>query len=224
MKDSEMKAPSILGEWMLWWLLTAFLACMGVMVMAAASQIWGWSETERIAGCLVAVVLSGAWGVWGAMIWTRSRTLRVILVALALLPGAAIVAGSVWAFLYVPENRWVWKWGWLIVAGHGAGAIAMTLLLGLQGMFRQSTLEVRRRRLAIGWTVYPALIVLGSSLVVAALFMWMPDLVLHGDSSFKTLVRWVVPSQGLVLLTTALPAMAAMICRFLTRDRDVGGG
>lgn len=221
MNRDEQKAPSVIGEWALWILASIFLSGLALMAMGSARYLFDWSDSQWIASSVAVGLFSATWGSWAALIWTRNRALRSLMIGFALLPGVVLVVVGVWAFIYMPENRWVWRWGWLIFAGHGLGAVVMTVLLGGRGLFKKAPLWIRSRRLAIGWTLYPILIVVGSVALVATTFALLPDLVAGSDDTLETLARWIIPSQALVLLTTGLPALSAHICRRLTRSSGI---
>lgn len=215
--DRELqKGPSGFGELMLWLLSSLFLSGLALLAMGSAKVLLGWSDSQWIASSIAVTVLSATWGSWAALIWTRSRALRALMIGAAILPGALMIVVGVWLFLHMPENRFVWKWGWALLAVHGVGAVSIAGLLGSRGLFEKAPLLLRSRRLAIGWTLYPILIVVGSVGLVAGTFWLMPDMIGGSDAGMETLVRWLIPSQALVLLTTGLPALSAQICRRLT--------
>lgn len=139
------------------------------------------------------------------------------MVVVTLLPGVLMVALGIWAFLTIPDNRWIWKWGWAIVAGHGVGSVAMSAMLGGRNLLQRAPLAMRRRRLFLGWTLFPVLLTAGSVVLVAITLSFFPDLFIRGDTSLETLLRWVIPSQALILFSTGLPAGCTHLCQMLSR-------
>ena len=214
---------SALGEFLLWGVLSLFLLLLGGFTMATAGKLLELSDKEILAATIFVASMSGVWGAWGAMIWTRSSAVRLVLLGIALVPGILMLGGGIWAFVTMPENRWVWRWGWLILAGHGLGAVVATLAIGSRGMIHKVSRAVRQRRLAMGWTLYPILLMAGNVAVMALLIGLVPEVLLRGDGFLHTLARWMIPAQGAVLLTTGLPAFWALICRAVTRDRQAKG-
>lgn len=209
---------STLGELLLWGVFSLFLLILAVVSGFVAEQFLDFGDKEIAATIAVSVLLSGVWGAWGAMIWTRSSALRLVLMGVAVIPGALMLGGGIWAFLAMPENRWVWRWGWLILAGHGAGAVIATIAIGSRGMLQKVSREVRQRRLAMSWTLYPILLMAGNFIVLVLVLKLAPELFLRGgDGFFASLARWMIPVQGLVLMSTVLPAFWALLCRALTR-------
>lgn len=217
MENTTQKIPSRLSEAALWSLANIFLMCLAIAALSVAKTIFGWSSAQWIFSSLAVSILSATWGSWAALTWTHHRVLRALMVVVTLLPGLLMVAVGIWAFLTIPDNRWIWKWGWVILIGHGAGATAMAALLGGRGLLQRTCLQVRARRLAIGWTLYPLLISAASVALVVATFNFFPDLITGGDKGLDTLLRWIIPSQALILFTTGLPAGCAQICRALSR-------
>lgn len=218
MEREEQKKPSGIGEFALWILSSLFLTAMALLAMGSAKTLLGWSDAQWLASSVLVVILSATWGSWASLIWTRSRALRALMVALASFPALLMIVVGVWAFIHMPENRYIWSWGWVLLAAHGVGGAAMVALLGARSILEQTPLWLRSRRLALGWTLYPILITLGSVALVAGTFYLMPDLIGGSHASMESFLRWLIPSQALILLTTALPALSSEICRKLTRQ------
>lgn len=214
--------PSAVGELALWVLAGVFMSAMALMAVGTARYVLGWDDNQWIVASVAVGTLSLTWGSWASLLWTRSRVLKTLMVAVVVIPGIAMLLVGGWALFNVPENRWIWKWGWLIVALHGAGALAFSLYVCSRGLIGAEFVpELRGRRLAMGWTLFPMIVVGGSLAIVAAFFAWMPDVVAGGDGVAEVVARWTLPSQAVVLLTTVLPAGAAYLCHRLTlRDRD----
>lgn len=220
MKHRPSKRPSAIGELALWVLAGLFLSALSLVAMSGVKFLFGWSEAQWIVASIAVGAASVTWGSWAALLWTRSRVLKALMLLVVLLPGIAMVIVGAWGFLTLPENRWIWKWGWLIVAGHGVGAIVMTALLGAPKLIGQQIAARRPRQLALGWTLYPILVVAGSVAVVATTFLLLPDLFIDDHAPLGAVARWMVPSMAVVLLTTALPAAASQLCDRLTRIRE----
>ncbi len=218
MLEREPKKPSFVGEMALWLLAGIFLSLLSLAATSSGKLLFGWTEAQWIITSAIVGALSLTWGSWAALLWTRSRTLKTLMLTMALLPGLLMVAGGLWAFLALPENRWIWRWGWLIIAGHGLGAVAITLMVaGRRVLAGSGPLTIRPRQLAVGWTVYPLLVVAASVAVLVVAIALMPDLWQCGTSFAETLARWTVPAQAMVLLSTAVPAAALKLCERLVR-------
>ncbi len=216
--SKSLKPPSVLGELALWVLAGLFMSALALVSMTGVKFLLGWGETEWIVASIAIGIASLTWGSWAALLWTRSRVLKTLMLLVVLLPGIAMAVVGGWAFLTLPENRWIWKWGWLIVAGHGVGAVVMTALVGgRQLMANYASAQIRPRQLAVGWTLYPLLVVSGGIFVVVASFVLMPDLFCDTQNTMGVIAHWIVPSLAVVLLTTALPAAASQICDRLTQ-------
>ena len=100
-----------------------------------------------------------------------------------------------------------------MIAGHGLGAVAITLIVaGRRALAGAQSLQIRARQLAVGWTVYPLVVVAASLAVLVASMALMPDLMESGTTLSETLARWIVPAQAMVLLSTAVPAAAHKLC------------
>lgn len=217
-KEQSNKSPSAIGEFFLWVLVGIFSSAMALVAMTGAKYLLGWSETEWIVASVVVGACSLTWGSWAALLWTRSRVLKTLMMLLVVLPGIAMAALGVWAFFAMPENRWIWRWGWLIVAGHGVGSVAVAVLVGGRRLFRRSTPDwLRPRQLVVGWTLYPVAVVGASVAVVVVAFALWPDLLTGADAPLEVVAHWIVPSQALALLTTVVPATTSALCDRLTR-------
>lgn len=213
MSQRQLKQPSFLGEMALWLVAGMFLSLLSLAATSSGKLLFGWSEGEWIATSLIAGALSLTWGSWAALLWTRSRSLKTLMLTVMLIPGLLMVAGGLWAFVALPENRWIWRWGWLIIAGHGVGAVAIALMVGGRKVLASAqALEVRARQLAVGWTLYPIAVVGASLAVLVVAMALMPDLFEGGMTLAETLARWTVPAQAMVLLSTAVPAAAHKLC------------
>ena len=219
MKMKKATQPSVLGELALWLMVGIFSTAMALVAMLGAKYILGWSEVEWLAGSIVIGLGSLTWGSWAALLWTRSRVLKTMMLLIVLIPGLVMLVLGGWAFLTIPDNPFVGRWGWAIVAAHGAGALAVVALLGGPKVFASVEVqELRPRQLVIGWTLYPVVVAGAGLLVVVAAFFLMPDLFVHcGATAEKVVSQWVVVSQAAVLLTTVLPAAASTFCDRLTR-------
>lgn len=218
MSDEATQKPSRLGEWMLWILAGVFMTILAVAATSAAKLLLGWSEAEWIAASIITGALSLTWGSWAALLWTRSRTLKTLMLTAALIPGLLMVALGVWAFFALPENRWIWRWGWLIVAGHGLGAVAITLMIaGRRVINAGESLALRSKKMVAGWTLYPLVVVGASMAVFVAAVSLMPGVFCEVEGFTETLARWTVPSQAMILLSTVIPAGAHILCERLTR-------
>lgn len=218
MQRRELKKPSFVGEMALWLLAGIFLSLLSLAATSSGKLLFGWSEAEWIATSVIAGALSLTWGSWAALLWTRRRTLKTLMLTLILIPGLLMVAGGLWAFIALPENRWIWRWGWLIIAAHGVGAVAIALMVaGRKLVADAEALEMRSRQLAVGWTLYPIVVVAASLAVLVVAMALMPDVFEGGMTLAETLARWTVPAQAMVLLSTAVPAGAHKLC-----DRLVG--
>ncbi len=220
MSGKLMKKPSAIKELALWVLIGLFLSAMALSAVGAAKYVFGWSESQWVAGSVTLTLFSITWGSWAALLWTHSRVLKSLMVVVTALPGALMAIFGVWAFFNMPENPWVWRAGWLVVAGHGVGALAVVVLMAGRRMVARTQIQTRPRRLAIGWTLYPLLVVVGGVTVLAVSFALLPDLFCGEATTMASVARWVVPSQAIVLGTTVMPAAAVQICHFLTRQRD----
>lgn len=220
MRDNRTNQPSAIAELALWGLAGLFLTALALMAVTTAKYLVGWTESQWIAASVAVGAMSLTWGSWASLVWTRSRVLKTLMVAVVVIPAAAMMLVGGWAFLNVPENRWIWKWGWLIVAGHGLGALAATLYICGRGLVSKAgeDRQVRARQLVLGWLVFPLIVVGASTGVVAAMLALMPEMVAGGgDGVIETLTRWIVPSQAVILITTLLPAGAASLCERLAR-------
>lgn len=215
MNDQIRKKPSALGELALWFLSTLFVTALALLAVGSAKVLLGWSDSQWLVSSVAVGLFSATWGSWASMIWTQSRVLRTLMITVALIPGILMVLVGGWAFLHVPDNIWVWRWGWLILAGHGVGALAMTSILGGRSLIAgKVSSTLRSRRLAMGWTIYPVAVVVTSVALLALSFAVMPAMGMEAANYpvLEKLARWVIPSQALVLLTTAVPALSAHIC------------
>lgn len=225
MAEQSLERPSALGELALWVLAGLLMSAMALMAVGTARYLLGWNDHQWIVASVGVGVLSLTWGSWAALLWTRSRVLKMLMVAVVAVPGIAMLLAGGWAFVNVPDNRWIWRWGWAVVAVHGIGALAFGLYVCSRGLIGGELVpEVRGRRLAMGWTLFPMVVVAGSLGVVVSFFAWMPDVACGGDGIGETLARWTIPSQALVLVTTVLPAGAAYLCHRLTREADPDRG
>lgn len=222
MENPIQKTPSRLVEAVLWSLANILLVCFAIGALYAAKTIFEWSSTQWVLSAMSMLLLSATWGSWAALTWTHHRALRALMVVVTLMPGLLLMAFGGWAFFAMPENRWVWKWGWLIVVGHGVGAVAMAAMLGGSKILRRTSLAVRRRRLLMGWTVFPLLLSIGSVALVAVIAPLLPDFVNGGDQVLEMLLRWIIPSQAVILFTTGLPAGCAQLCQALSPEGSEG--
>ncbi len=220
-RDEATKKPSPIGEFALWILVGLFATAMALVAMTGAKYLLGWNEAQWIAATAVVGACSITWGSWAALLWTRSRVLKTMMVAVTILPAVLMLAGAIWAFFAMPENPWVWRWGWLIVGGHGLGALAVVGVVGGRKLFASSaSAKLRPRQLVIGWTFFPLVVVAGSVGVVAVTWALLPDLLTCEMTPLAAVAYWVIPSQALVLLTTVLPAGTAEVCDRLTRASE----
>ena len=219
MSQQRTESPSAIGEFALWMLAGLFVSPLGLMAVGTAKYLLGWSDTQWVVGSVAVGVLSLTWGSWAALLWTRSRVLQTLMIAAVVVPAILMIIAGGWAFINIPDNRWVWKWGWLILAGHGAGALAVALYVCSRGLVGASTSAmVRSRQLVVGWTLYPLVVVFSGVGIIAATYALLPNLLAGDDGLLHTLAIWVVPSQGLALVTTVIPAAAAHLCDRLTRS------
>ncbi len=233
MPHIEEKKPSVIREVGQWVLATLFMVAVAMMVPLTAWFI----EPNLLVdpkGCapgldkalIAATVLSGilclSWGSWASLLWTQRRVLKILMLIVVMVPGLVMVAGGLWAFVTMPENRFIWRWGWLLVAGHGAGAMALGLYLGGRGsMKRIADRAERSRKMALGWTLFPIVASALLALLVIAGVMWWPEST--GAVQHQAMVeqwgRWVLPSQLLVMVTTGVPAVAYWVCDALSHER-----
>lgn len=217
MSEQPTQETSTVGELALWALASLFMTAMAVMAAGSVKFLVGWDETRWVAGSLAVGALSLTWGSWAALLWTRNRVLKTLMVAVGVIPGIAMLIAGGWALLTLPENPLLWKWGPAVVAAHGIGALALTIYVYTRGLVgRRVGVEIRSRRLAMGWTLFPMVVVAGSIGVIAAMIAFLPDVACGGDTLVESLARWTVVSQAVVLLTTGLPATAAYLCHRLT--------
>ncbi len=216
--EESTKTPSALGESALWILATLFMTAMALVAVGSVKLLLGWEQSQWLVMSAIAAVLSLTWGSWAALLWTHSRVLKTLMVAVTVVPGMAMLIAGGWVFLNMPENPVFWKWGWAIVAAHGAGALAFALFVCIRGLVGcRATGRVRNRRLAMGWTLFPMLVVAGSVAVIVAEFFLLPEFVAGGETTMASVARWTLACQGVVLLTTALPAGTAHLCHRLAQ-------
>lgn len=219
MRDDIENRPSVLGELGLWVLASVFMTAMAMLAATTAKLLLGWSDYQWWVNLLVLGAASATWGSWAALLWTRNRVLKTLMVAVVVTPPLLVLLAGSWAFLTVPDTRWLWKWGLLVVAAHGLGALAFSLYACTRWLLASATTRAERnRRLAVGWTVFPIVTVAAVVAVVAAGYVLMPDVVGCSDRFVEKLARWTIPSQALVLVTTVLPAGAAHLCHRLAGE------
>lgn len=220
MTDQKLTStPSALGEWALWTLATLFMSALALLAVGTAKYLLGWTNPQWALVSVVAGLLSLTWGSWAAMLWTHSKVLKTLMVAVATVPGLVMLVAGGWVFVNMPDNPVFWKWGWAVVAAHGAGALAFSLFICLRGLVGcQFNSTGRNRRLAVGWTLYPLVVVVGTVGIIVVEFTLLPQFVADADSTMASLARWTIACQGLALLTTVLPAGTAYLCHRLTGD------
>lgn len=218
MEPQTTSEPSTLRELLLWGLAGFFMTAAAVAGMAGAHLVLGWNESQWVVASIAVGAASLTWGSWASLLWTRSRVLKILMVAVVVIPGTVMAIAGGWAFFNVPDNRWIWRWGWLIVCGHGLGSIAVAVFVCARRFMGAKTADWNRSgRLKLGWTVFPLALVAGSAAIAAVTFVLMPDVFTGGDGTIEMLVRWIVPSQAVVLMSTILPAGLADLCDRLTR-------
>lgn len=208
---------STVRELLMWCVAGVAMPAVAVLSIAAGRGLLGWTESEWIVGSLAVGLASLTWGSWASLLWTRSRVLQTLMVAVVVIPGVVMVLVGGWAFFNVPDNPWVWRWGWLIVCGHGLGALAVAVLVCARRLLGGvGDASLRSRRMVLGWTVFPGLMAACGVGIAAVVFTLMPDLFADTETGVAQVVRWVVPSQALLLLSTVLPAGIAELCDRLT--------
>ncbi|RDV36967.1 hypothetical protein DV096_15760 [Bradymonadaceae bacterium TMQ3] len=218
--NEQTRKPSLLAEVALWFAASVMMIGVGVMGLHALMKTEVPAPAADLGYALVAALLTLTWGSWAALIWSKRRLTRTLMGLSVLVPGLGMALVGFWAFVHMPELFKVWRPGLLVIGVHGVGAALFSaVMLGQPAMRgrRDETSDraLRARELAAGWLLYP-LLTFGCGAAIAMSVVGWTSLGTISEM-LTSPARWIAAAMGLTMVTTVIPASAAILCRRVAR-------
>lgn len=198
--------PKILVELPLW--LLANIVCSALPIAAVytyGTDVLGWSQVQTGFYMSAMLLVTMTWGSWAALIWSRSRAVRVGLRASTVLPGVAtslIGMAGLWSG-FGP----IYAWAIIIASGIGTSIAAVTL----SKTFGVRPHSFSATQLVAGILGFPLLTTFVSSLIGG---VWYHFVTNPADGNWRSLVSFsaiMVTVMAVALMSTIIPAVTSSL-------------
>ncbi len=202
---------TVASELIAWIFANTLCVVAAVLAVAGIGELAGWSPGLKTFYISAIAVASLTWGSWAALVWTRTRPVRVWMRFSTAIPGAITLAiGGLGAYVGVGA-----LFAWVSIMLAGIGMIVAALILARR--FGAEAASDPRRGLAFGLGLFPPIAV-GLSLVTGSLWYQFVNNPMSGDwrglLSFATVI---VSILAMALISTVIPAIASSLCQHLSR-------
>lgn len=195
--------------------LIAWIFANVICVVAAVTAVFvigefaGWGQGLKTFYVSAIAVASLTWGSWAALVWTRTRPIRVWMRFSTAIPGAITLAiGGLGAYVGVGA-----LFAWIAIMLAGIGMMAAALILARR--FGAQAASDPKRGLAIGLGLFPPIAV-ALSLVTGSLWYQFINNPMAGDwRSLLSIATVVVSILAMALISTVIPAVASSFCQHL---------
>lgn len=174
-----------------------------VAIHTYGKEILGWSHIQTGIYTWAMLLVTMTWGSWAALIWSRSRAVRVGLRASTVLPGVAtslIGVAGLWSG-FGP----IYAWAVIIASGLGTSVAAVTLSKAFG--VRPQTLSATN--VVAGIVGFPFITTLFSGLIGSVWYHFVADPA-HGN--WRSLVSFsavMVTVMAFAMMSTVLPAVTS---------------
>lgn len=201
----------VLGETSLWALANTL--CLGLPLGAIylyGTMVAGWGPAKISLFMTLAAVLTGTWGSWATLVWTRNRALRALQQGITTVPGILLtVLGG--ALLYFGAGAW-YLGALLCLSGVGMMAVAVTLA---GGFFSKNDVPSLSQYVT-GVLIYPLATTAASALLAG---MWYGFVTSTGFADWRSLFSLATLMSTVMFATltsTIIPAVMSRGCQELS--------
>lgn len=174
------------------------------------TQVLGWTQVQAGFYLTVMVIATMTWGSWAALIWSRSRAVRVGLRASTVLPG--IVTSAIGVLGLWTGFGAVFAWALVIAAGIGT-SVAAVLLSKKLGV-RPSTFAAKN--VLAGLVAFPFVTTMIAGVIGS---VWYHFITHPVDGNWRSLVSFatvMVTVMAVALISTVIPALTSSFAQRAT--------
>lgn len=203
--NQSRRALGWIAELGLWGVANTLCVGLAMGALYGAHQVIGFKLYLLSVLTVVTLLASLTWGSWATLVWTRSRSLRLVQQGVTVLPGVLSIVGA-GALFYAMPTRWLAA---LVLGVSGAGMLVSSVMLAGGVMTKNTTRSPLQY--VTGLLVYPLVTLLASSAVSAVWYMFLAN-----GSGFKRLIglpSLMITALSIAMVTTVIPAGISRGCQ-----------
>ena len=187
------------------WIL-ANIICSAIPTAAVyhfGTTVLGWSQVQTGFYMSAMLLVTMTWGSWAALVWSRSRAIRIGLRASTVLPGL-ITFGIGLAGLWTGFGA-LYAWAIIMAAGLGTSvaAVALSKSLGVRPS------KIGPSNMLAGLLAFPVVTTIISGLIGS---VWYRFVTHPADGNWRSLVSFgavMVTVLAIALISTVIPSVTS---------------